>query len=401
LELDRDKLAKILGLLGSDKIGEIVSAAQAADALIRKAKTSWAEVLNQNAVPDDARAGQADDEARAMLAENEARAVRAENEKLRETVMQLLVENHALRERAARRLTHRVLEEVKQSGQALLALAIAFAGIAFLRRQLAARHRDSESRTQRLVHGLAAAGIALATGIVAFLSLQHVAMLGGPSVRSGTIALSGQETTEAAARSAEAERRGSISGQPSSAAIAMPESIAEQRPSDARLAPVENMTTLPATLPSAIAAPGQTAEAPEATPNVASPAPAEKQATTSTTSPTTSPPTTRSLPNQQPPTEIAALVTRGDAFLSAGDIVSARLFYERAADGGDGGAALRLGATFDPGFLSRTGVRGAPGDPTQASSWYRRALDLGNSAAQEALRDLEQPHVAAPDSPPH
>jgi TPR repeat protein len=94
-------------------------------------------------------------------------------------------------------------------------------------------------------------------------------------------------------------------------------------------------------------------------------------------------------------------VTRGDAFLSAGDIVSARLFYERAADGGDGGAALRLGATFDPGFLSRTGIRGAPTDPAQASSWYRRALDLGNSAAQEALRDLEQPRFAAPGSPSH
>jgi len=94
-------------------------------------------------------------------------------------------------------------------------------------------------------------------------------------------------------------------------------------------------------------------------------------------------------------------VTRGDAFLSAGDIVSARLFYERAADGGDGAAALRLGATFDPGFLSRTSIRGAPSDPAQASSWYRRALDLGNGAAQEALRDLEQPRFAAPGSPAH
>ena len=67
-------------------------------------------------------------------------------------------------------------------------------------------------------------------------------------------------------------------------------------------------------------------------------------------------------------------MTRGDAFLSAGDIVSARLFYERAADGGDSAAALRLGATFDPDFLAQTSIRGAPSDPAQASSWYRRAL---------------------------
>ena len=382
-----------------------MSAAQAADALIRNAKTSWAEVLNQNGVADSARGVHTDDAARA-LAENEVRRARAENEKLCETVMQLAVEINDLREQAARRLAHRILDGVKQAGQALRALAIAFDGIALVRRQLAARLRDSERRTRRVVvHGLAAAGIALAIGIVAFLSLQDVAKLGGPSVQSGTMASSRQEAPEATARSnglpAETEQHGSVSDQSSNAAMATPESIAKPTPSDAGRAPVENMSTLSPTLPSAIAVPDQTAEAPEALSNVASPAPEEKQAATSTTSPATSPTATRSPSNQQRPAEIAALVTRGNAFLSAGDIVSARLFYERAADGGDGGAALRLGATFDPGFLSRTGIRGAPTDPAQASSWYRRALDLGNSAAQEALRDLEQPRAAVPDSPSH
>jgi TPR repeat protein len=98
---------------------------------------------------------------------------------------------------------------------------------------------------------------------------------------------------------------------------------------------------------------------------------------------------------------MAALVSRGDAFLSAGDIVSARLFYERAADGGDGDAALRLGTTFDPAFLSRTGARGSLDDPAQASSWYRRAADLGNLAAQEHLQDLEKQRVPEPGLPPH
>jgi hypothetical protein len=366
LTLDRDKLAKILSLLGSDKLGEVTSAAQAADALIRNAKTSWAEVLNQNGVFDSARGVHTDNETRALAAENEVRRARAENEKLRETVMQLAVEINDLREQAARRLAHHILDGVKQAGQALRALAIAFDGIALVYRQLAARLRDSERRTRRVVvHGLAAAGIALALGIVAFLSLQHVAKLGGPSVQSGTMASSRQEAPEATARSnglpAEAEQHGGVSDQPSNAAMATPESIAKPTPSDAGRAPVENMSTLSPTLPSAIAVPDQTAEAPS---NVASPAPEEKQAATSTTSPATSPTATRSPSNQQRPAEIAALVTRGDAFLNAGDIVSARLFYERAADGGDGGAALRLGATFDPGFLSRTGVRGAPGDPT-------------------------------------
>lgn len=89
-------------------------------------------------------------------------------------------------------------------------------------------------------------------------------------------------------------------------------------------------------------------------------------------------------------TDIAGLVTRGDAFLTAGDITSARLFYERAADAGDGAAALRLGATFDPDFLGRVGVRGNPGDPAKAASWYRRARDLGDAAAAERLKNLER-----------
>jgi len=180
-----------------------------------------------------------------------------------------------------------------------------------------------------------------------------------------------------------------------------PEAIPKPPASDAALAPVEDMTTLP-TLPAAIDVPGQTAQTPEAPPPVFSSGPAEEQAAPPATSLTTSPPPRQSSPNQRlPAAEMAALVTRGDNFLSAGDIVSARLFYERAADGGDRGAALRLSATFDPAFLSWTGVRGIPDDPAQASSWYRRAVDLGNPAAQEHPQNLEQQGVPEPGSPPH
>jgi TPR repeat protein len=94
-----------------------------------------------------------------------------------------------------------------------------------------------------------------------------------------------------------------------------------------------------------------------------------------------------------------ALVTRGDGFLSAGDIASAQLFYERAADAGNGTAALRLGATFDPAFLGKAGVRGTAADPARAASWYRRARDLGNLAAEQWLKTLEQQRLAAPNSP--
>jgi TPR repeat protein len=86
--------------------------------------------------------------------------------------------------------------------------------------------------------------------------------------------------------------------------------------------------------------------------------------------------------------ETAALLARGDALLSTGDITSARLFYERAADAGAGLAAVRLGETFDPAFLDRAHFRSARGDPAQAASWYRRAQDLGVTDAEVLLKAL-------------
>jgi hypothetical protein len=74
--------------------------------------------------------------------------------------------------------------------------------------------------------------------------------------------------------------------------------------------------------------------------------------------------------------QIAELLARGDSFLHAGDVASARLFYERAADAGDWQAAIRMGATFDPAFLDRVGVH-TVGDPIKAQSWYHHSLDLG------------------------
>jgi hypothetical protein len=74
--------------------------------------------------------------------------------------------------------------------------------------------------------------------------------------------------------------------------------------------------------------------------------------------------------------EVEDLLARGDSFVVIGDIASARVFYQRAADAGDGRATLRMGATFDPTFLSRAGLPRTFGDRTQARSWYRRASEL-------------------------
>jgi hypothetical protein len=88
--------------------------------------------------------------------------------------------------------------------------------------------------------------------------------------------------------------------------------------------------------------------------------------------------------------EISALMARGDAFLRAGDITSARLYYERAVDAGDGNTAFQLGTSFDPAIVGLAGQRGITGDPAQALSWYRRARELGVSEAEGRIKRLEE-----------
>jgi len=94
-------------------------------------------------------------------------------------------------------------------------------------------------------------------------------------------------------------------------------------------------------------------------------------------------------PAPQPidPSEVAALLKRGQDYLQNGDIVSARLMLRRAATAGDPHAALLLGATFDPFVLRDLGVLGFTPDPAQARTWYQRAADAG---LPEASRRLER-----------
>ena len=88
--------------------------------------------------------------------------------------------------------------------------------------------------------------------------------------------------------------------------------------------------------------------------------------------------------------ETAALLSRGDALFERGDIASARLFYEHAANAGDAQAAIRLGETFDPAFLSRAQVKGVRGEPAVALKWYKRAQELGASDAEILVRSVRE-----------
>ena len=79
---------------------------------------------------------------------------------------------------------------------------------------------------------------------------------------------------------------------------------------------------------------------------------------------------------------------KGDEQLASGDVASARLLYERAADAGHAPAAMALAATFDAAELERLKVRGMAADPRTARHWYERARELGAAGAEERLRRL-------------
>ena len=88
--------------------------------------------------------------------------------------------------------------------------------------------------------------------------------------------------------------------------------------------------------------------------------------------------------------ELAALYDRSVALVEQGDIASARLMLTRAAEAGDARSALALGATYDPDGLKKLGVIGIAADPTQARSWYAKAVELGSAEAITRLERLAQ-----------
>jgi len=88
------------------------------------------------------------------------------------------------------------------------------------------------------------------------------------------------------------------------------------------------------------------------------------------------------------------LIARGDDYFARSDVVSARLFYQRAAEAGSAAAAAAMAKTYDPNTLDRRAIRGASPDPLAALDWYRKAADLGDASAntgtEELLRRLQR-----------
>jgi hypothetical protein len=91
---------------------------------------------------------------------------------------------------------------------------------------------------------------------------------------------------------------------------------------------------------------------------------------------------------QLDPDAIGLLTKQGEQFIAAGDLVTARIVFQRAAEAGNANAALALGATYDPMLLARLGVKGVSGDADKARAWYERAREFGSAEASRRLEIL-------------
>jgi TPR repeat protein len=80
---------------------------------------------------------------------------------------------------------------------------------------------------------------------------------------------------------------------------------------------------------------------------------------------------------------------RARALIENADIAAARLIYEAMAFKGSAPAAFAMGQTFDPDFLRNFTVGGLKPDIARAKKWYKKAVELGSSEAQNRLAALE------------
>jgi TPR repeat protein len=81
----------------------------------------------------------------------------------------------------------------------------------------------------------------------------------------------------------------------------------------------------------------------------------------------------------------------GEEMMANGDIVAARMMFQRAAQAGDAAGAFALAETYDPMVLSTLRLRGGiTPDVALARSWYERARELGSVAAPDRIVRLAQ-----------
>ena len=90
------------------------------------------------------------------------------------------------------------------------------------------------------------------------------------------------------------------------------------------------------------------------------------------------------------PEVIVLLINEAKKHISTGDVVTARMIFQRVAEAGDATAALELAASYDPTVLARLGVIGMGADVEKARAWYRIAESFGSAEAKQRLRSLDR-----------
>jgi hypothetical protein len=88
------------------------------------------------------------------------------------------------------------------------------------------------------------------------------------------------------------------------------------------------------------------------------------------------------------PEEIKLLMKQAEQFIGSGDVVTARIVLQRAAEAGDADAAVALGATYDPVALANLRVAGLGANVEKARIWYQKAESLGSTEATRRLAIL-------------
>lgn len=89
------------------------------------------------------------------------------------------------------------------------------------------------------------------------------------------------------------------------------------------------------------------------------------------------------------PDELAGIIKRAKSLLASGDIPSARLLLERAAEAQEPSAALMLAQTYDPRVLGTQDIRNITADSAVARVWYQRAAQYGSAEAHKRLELLQ------------
>jgi hypothetical protein len=150
--------------------------------------------------------------------------------------------------------------------------------------------------------------------------------------------------------------------------------------------PTEVQQAPPVPAPQMVPQPARELAWPTAPQTGNSPAPARDE--TISMAPRAADPVPRAPVRALDPEQIALLLKQGEQFISAGDLVTARTLFRRAAEAGDAAGALAMGATYDPVVLAKLGVRGLAPDIDQARSWYEKARDFGSAEAPRRLQVL-------------